>query len=88
MTINIPETVFNGLVKWMVRGPWPEYFQEAIDDHLHAYCDEHDFDTFDELAEKIGPHWLTTLNDIAMNDFLSWETEDGNVVDLYLKRRG
>ena len=88
MTINIPDTVFNGLVKWMVRGPWPEYFQEAIDDHLHAYCDEHDLDTFDELAEKIGRHWVTTLNDIAMNDFLSRETEDGNVVDLYLKRRG
>ena len=88
MTIRIPDTIFDGLVKWMVRGPWPEYFQEAIDDHLHVYCDQYDLDTFDELAEKIGQHWVTTLNDIAMNDFLSRETEDGNVVDLYLKRRG
>ena len=88
MAIKIPNTVFEGLVKWMVRGPWPEHFQEAIDDHLHAYCDAHDLDTFDELADKIGQHWVSTLNDIAMNDFLSRETEDGNVVDLYLKRRG
>tara|TARA_R110002072_G_scaffold25582_8_gene85856 strand:- start:1713 stop:3146 length:1434 start_codon:yes stop_codon:yes gene_type:complete len=88
VAIKIPNTVFEGLVKWMVRGPWPEHFQEAIDDHLHAYCDVHDLDTFDELADKISQHWVSTLNDIAMNDFLSRETEDGNVVDLYLKRRG
>jgi len=88
VAIKIPNTVFDGLEKWMVRGPWPEYFQETIDDHLHAYCDAHDLDTFDELADKIGQHWASTLNDIAMNDFLSRETEDGNVVDLYLKRRG
>ena len=72
----------------MVRGPWPGYFQEAVHDHLHAYCDAHDFDTFEELAEKIGSHWVTALKDVAMNDFLSRETRDGNVVDQYLKRRG
>ncbi len=88
MTIRIPATVFDGLVKWMVRGPWPGYFQEAIDDHLHAYCDAYDLDTFEELAAKIGAHWVTALNDIAMTDFLSRETRDGNVVDQYLKRRG
>lgn len=51
-------------------------------------CDVHDLDTFEELAAKIGAHWVTVLNDMAMNDFLGRETEDGNVVDLYLKRRG
>ena len=88
MTIRIPATVFDGLVKWMVRGPWPGYFEEAIDDHLHAYCDAYDLDTFEELAAKIGAHWVTALNDIVMTDFLSRETRDGNVVDQYLKRRG
>ena len=88
MTISIPATVFEGLVKWMVRGTWPEHFQEAINDHMHAYCDLHDLDTFEEMAEKIGQHWVTALSDMAMTDFLSQETEDGNVVDLYLKRRG
>ena len=72
----------------MVRGPWLEHFQEAIHDHQHAYCDAHNLDTFYELTEDIGKHWVTTLNDIAMNDFMSRETEDGNVVDLYLKKRG
>ena len=88
MAINIPNTVFDGLVKWMVRGPWPEYLQDAIDDHMHDYCDVYDLDTFEEMADKIGEFWVTTLNDIALNDFLGRDTEDGNVVDLYLKRRG
>ena len=88
MTIRIPANVFDGLVKWMVQGPWPGYLQEAIDDHLHAYCDAYDLDTFEELATKIGAHWVAALNDIAMTDFLSRETRDGNVVDQYLKRRG
>ncbi len=88
MTIKIPATVLDGLVKWMARGPWPEHFREAVGDHLHAYCDQHDLDTFEEMAAKIGQHWVSALIDMAMMDFLSRETEDGNVVDLYLKRRG
>ena len=88
VTIKIPDTVFDGLVNWMVRGPWPEHCEDAIDDHLHAWCDLHDLDTFEEMADKIGQHWVSVLNEMAMNDFLSRDTEDGNVVDLYLKRRG
>ena len=88
MTIRIPATVYDGLAKWMVQEPWPGYFQEAIHDHLHAYCDAYDLDTFEELAGKIGAHWVTVLKDVAMNDFLTRETRDGNVVDQYLKRRG
>lgn len=85
MAVKISKTVFDGLVRWMVSVPWPDHFQEVIDEHLHAYCDQYDLDTFDEMAEKIGGHWVTTLNDIAMMDFLSRDTDDGNVVDLYLK---
>lgn len=88
MTIRIPDTVFEGLGKWMVRGPWPDYLQEALDDHMGAYCERHEIDSFEKLAEKIGGHWVSVLNDMALNDFLGRETEDGNVVDLYLKRRG
>ena len=87
MTITIQDSVFDGLAKWMARGPWPRYLQQTIHDHFHAYCGKHDLDTFDEMAEKIG-HWMDHLNDIVMNDFLSRDTEDGNVVDLYLKKRG
>ena len=85
MAITIPKTVFANLVQWMAHGPWPGHLQQAIHDHLHRYCDRHDLDTFNDLAGKIGRHWVTCLNDIAMNDFLCRDTEDGNVVDLYLK---
>ena len=88
MTIKIPDNIFEGLVRWMVRGPWPEYFQQAIHDHTGLYCEAHDIDSFEELANRIGGHWVSTLNDMAFNDFLGRETEDGNVVDQYLKRRG
>ena len=88
MAITIPHTVFANLVQWMARGPWPGHLQRAIHDHLHGYCDRHDLDSFDDLTDKIGRHWVTCLNDIAMNDFLCRDTEDGNVVDLYLKKRG
>ena len=88
MAVTIPKTVFANLVQWMARGPWPRHLQQAIHDHLDAFCDNYDLNTFDELADKIGRHWVTCLNDIAMNDFLSRNTEDGNVVDLYLKKRG
>ncbi|MCP4121890.1 MAG: hypothetical protein GY751_09070, partial [Bacteroidetes bacterium] len=68
---------------------WPGYFQEVLHEHMHAYCDLYEIDTFEELSEAIGDHWLTCLNDMAFNDFLSRETEEeGNIVDAYLKRRG
>jgi len=88
MTIRIPQNVFEGLVRWMARDAWPQRFQEVLHEHFHAYCDLHDLDSFDELADMIGGHWVTTLNDSALNDFLSRDMEEGNVVDLYLKRRG
>ena len=88
MTIRIPDNVFEGLAKWMARGPWPDHLQDAIDDHVGAYCDLNDIDRFEDLAAKIGGHWMNVLTDMALNDFLGRETDDGNVVDHYLKRRG
>ncbi len=88
MTVKIPDNIFEGLVRWMVRGPWPEHFQQAIHDHTGLYCEHHDIDNFEALADRIGGHWVSVLNDMALNDFLGRETEDGNVVTAYLKRRG
>jgi hypothetical protein len=88
VTIKIPDNIFEGLVRWMVRGSWPEHFQQAIHEHTGFYCEAHDIDSFEELADRIGGHWVSVLNDIAFNDFLGRETEDGNVVEQYLKRRG
>lgn len=86
--MKIPKDMFLEFTKWMVRGPWPMHLQIILHEHLNDYCDARDIDSFDEMADDIGSHTLSTLRDIAFNDFLSRETEDGNVVDDYLKRRG
>lgn len=88
MNIRIPNNIFEGLVRWMVRGPWPEHLQQAIHNHTGFYCEHHDIDSFEELSDRIGGHWVSVLNDMAFNDFLGQETEDGNVVTAYLKSRG
>ncbi|MDH3663796.1 MAG: hypothetical protein OEU92_27915 [Alphaproteobacteria bacterium] len=86
--MKIPKDMFLEFTKWMVRGPWPMHLQIILHEHLNDYCDVRDIDSFEEMADDIGSHTLSTLRDIAFNDFLSRETEDGNVVDDYLKRRG
>lgn len=86
--MKIPKDMFLEFTKWMVRGPWPAHLQVILHEHFNDYCDARDIDSFDEMADDIGSHTLSTLRDIAFNDFLSRETEDGNVVDDYLKRRG
>jgi len=88
MRVRIPENTLEGISKWMTRGPWPDHYQEAINDHIGAYCEHHDIDSSEELANKIGMHWYMVLDDMVMKDFLGRETEDGNIVTLYLKRRG
>jgi hypothetical protein len=88
LPMKIPKDIFLEFTKWMVRGPWPMHLQIILHEHFNDYCDARDIDSFDEMAGDIGSHTLSTLRDIAFNDFLSRETEDGNVVDDYLKRRG
>ena len=88
MTIKInTETVLSNLLKWMRRGRWREFFEDSLNDHIHAFCELHDLDGINELAEVIDKRWVDTVYDMALMDFLSRETEDGNVVDQYLKRR-
>lgn len=86
--MKIPANVFEGFAKWMVRGLWPAHLQIVLHEHFSEFCDAHDINSFEEMADDIGSPTLTTLRDIAFNDFLSRETEEGNVVDDYLKRRG
>lgn len=86
--MKIPKDIFLEFSKWMVRGSWPMHLQLTLHEHFNDYCDARDIDDFDQMADDLGSHTLSTLRDIAFNDFLSRETEDGNVVDDYLKRRG
>ena len=82
-------TALDGFEKWMDRSPpWPGHFQEAFYDHIQAFYDAYGFDTFEELEAEIEEHWVAVLCDMVMDDFMSRETRDGNVVDQYLERRG
>jgi hypothetical protein len=42
----------------------------------------------DDLADLIGEHWSGVLWGCGFEDFLGQRYEDGNIVDLYLKRCG
>lgn len=86
--MKLPVNILEGFTRWMVRSQWPDLLQLVLHEHLSEFCDRHDIDSFEEMAAVIGHHSMTTLRDIAFNDFLSRETEQGNVVDDYLKRRG
>ena len=88
MAINIPATVLDGLNKWLESGNWSEHIADVYKDHLYGYREIHDFDTYDELSAKIGQHWGITLRNVITMSFLSRETKSGNVIDVYLKRRG
>ena len=79
----------------MQRGRWKEHYYDVFDEHLHAFCDMYDFDcdmrdqgSFEKLCAKIGENRGNVLYDIVFTDFLTRETEDGNIIDQYLKRRG
>ena len=86
--MNIPHSVFENISRWMCKGPWLEYLQLVLGEHLHVYCDQHEIDSFEELGTKIGEHWVSALRDVAFMDFLCRETEHGNIVETYLKKAG
>ncbi len=78
----------SGLMKWLARDHWRAAFQEVLDEHFGEACEEAGIESFDEIGDLIGDHWIGTLWGCAFEDFLTRETELGNIVDDYLKRRG
>ncbi len=86
--MQITDDSLSGLMKWLARDRWRDAFQEVIGEHFGEICEEAGIETFDELANIIGDHWYNVLAGCAFEDFLTRETEDGNIVDDYLKRRG
>ena len=59
-----------------------------MDEHFGAALEEFDLD-FEDLEEVLGPQLPWVMWGCAFEDFLTrdWEPE-GNIVDLYLKKRG
>lgn len=69
------------------EGSWRERLQDVVAEHLLPSLEEFEMDQ-DDLAEVLGDQWSGVLWGCGLEDFLSRTNDDGNIVDLYLKRRG
>ncbi|MGR3557181.1 MAG: hypothetical protein ACU0CF_04580 [Sagittula sp.] len=69
------------------EGDWRERLQEVVSEHLMPALEEFEID-HDGLVDLLGEQWSGVLWGCGFEDFLSCRYEDGNIVDLYLKRRG
>ena len=78
-----------GLMKWLTRAEWRDWFAEIYDHHLLPACQQTGLDA-EEVVAILGENWfMTTVWGSAFEDFLTREGADGrNIVDDYLKRRG
>lgn len=77
-----------GLLAFIGReGDWRDRLQEVVAEHLMPALEEFEID-HDDLAELLGEQWSGVLWGCGFEDFLGQHYEDGNIVDLYLKRRG
>jgi hypothetical protein len=79
----------NGLMKWLTRAEWRDWFAEVYNHHLLPACQQTGLDA-EEVVAILGENWfMTTVWGCAFEDFLTREGADGrNIVDDYLKRRG
>ncbi|QRZ13918.1 hypothetical protein JWJ88_04460 [Paracoccus methylovorus] len=69
------------------EGDWRERLQDVVAEHLLPALEEFEIDQ-DGLADLLGEQWSGVLWGCGFEDFLGQRYEDGNIVDLYLKRRG
>ncbi len=64
-----------------------ERLQDVVAEHLMPALEGFEIDQ-DGLADLLGEQWSGVLWGFGFEDFLGQRYEDGNIVDLYLKRRG
>ena len=78
----------SGLLAFIGReGDWRERLQDIVAEHLMPALEEFEIDQ-DGLADLLGEQWSGVLWGCGFEDFFGQHYEDGNIVDLYLKRRG
>lgn len=78
----------SGLLAFIGReGDWRERLQDVVAEHLIPALEEFELDQ-EGLADLLGEQWTGVLWGCGFEDFLGQRYEDGNIVDLYLKRRG
>jgi len=66
---------------------WRDRLQDVVAEHFMPAFEEFEIDQ-DDLGELLGEQWAGVLWRCGFEDFLGQRYEDGNIVDLYLKRRG
>ncbi len=78
----------SGLLAFIGRETvWRDRLQEVVAEHLMPALDKFEVDG-DDLADLLGEPWPGVLWGCGFEDFLGQHYDDGNIVDLYLKRRG
>src|SRR3990167_1566268 len=78
----------SGLLSFIGRETiWRDRMQDLVAEHLMPALEEFEIDQ-DDLGELLGDQWSGVLWACGLEDFLGQRYEDGNIVDLYLKRRG
>lgn len=78
----------SGLLSYIgSEGDWRARLQDVMAEHLMPALEEFEID-HDDLAELLGDQRSGVLWGCGFEDFLGQHYEDGNIVDLYLKRRG
>ncbi len=79
----------SGLIKWLGKNPWRDAFLETLNQHVEPILEKHCLSDFDDLGSLVSPHWAMTIWGCAFEDFLTKSfSENGFMVDDYLKRRG
>ncbi len=78
----------SGLLSFIGRETiWGDRMQDVVAEHLMPALEEFEIDQ-DDLCELLGEQWTGVLWGCGFEDFLGQRYEEGNIVDLYLKRRG
>ncbi|TRD15663.1 hypothetical protein [Palleronia caenipelagi] len=66
---------------------WHDRLQEVVGEHAHPMMEEFDLGS-EELEGLLGESATMLLWGCGFEDFLARRYPDGNIIDLYLKRRG
>ncbi|MBE1236319.1 hypothetical protein IHV25_01445 [Phaeovibrio sulfidiphilus] len=88
-------TSIGGLVRYAQGGEWRLRTDAVRDEHVKEVMEAHGFEKFEDLSRFIGPNWGMALFGAAFEDMVSRTFEDGNpeheqgnIVEVYLRRRG
>jgi hypothetical protein len=82
-------TDISGLMKFAGRDGWKQHLDDVLEEHFGAAMDALEIE-HEEISGLIGEAWMAALWGCAFEDLLTrtFEAGEGNIVEVYLKRRG